>query len=109
MTSRRPLPARSASSLARRGVLLSGPALLLAGCGLLPSGDSRAPSAGGDGAAEMTDEPGASTPPPGSAATLEFDVIEVVDEIAAGNLMSRVEDSETMIHPFAQATVVAWA
>ncbi|MGO3208498.1 hypothetical protein ACT3SQ_04955 [Brachybacterium sp. AOP42-C2-15] len=107
MTSRRHLPARSASSLARRGVLLSGPALLLAGCGLLPSGDSRAPSAGGDGAAEVTDEPGASTPPPGSAATLEFDVIEVVDEIAAGNLMSRVEDSETMIHPFAQATVVA--
>src|SRR5699024_1429755 len=47
------------------------------------------------------------TPPPGTAATLEFDVIEVVDEIAAGNLMSRVEDSETMIHPSAQATVVA--
>src|SRR5699024_1685275 len=55
----------------------------------------------------MTDEAGPSTPPPGSAATLEFDVIEVADEITAGNLMSRVEDSETMIHPFAQATVVA--
>ena len=107
MTPRRPLPTPSASSLARRGVLLSGPALLLAGCGLLPSGGSQAPSADGDGAAEMTDESGAPTPPPGTAATLDFDVIEVVDEIAAGNLMSRVEDSETMIHPFAQATVVA--
>ena len=106
MTPRRSLP-RSASVLARRGVLLSGPALLLAGCGLLPSGGSQAPSADGDGAAEMTDGTEAPTPPPGTAATLEFDVIEVVDEIAAGNLMSRVEDSETMIHPFAQATVVA--
>src|SRR5699024_6400885 len=49
----------------------------------------------------------APAPPPGTAATLEFDVIEVADEITAGNLMSRVEDSETMLHPFAQATVVA--
>ena len=106
MTPRRSLP-RSASVLARRGVLLSGPALLLAGCGLLPSGGSQAPSADGDGAAEMTDGTEAPTPPPGTAATLEFDVIEVADEITAGNLMSRVEDSETMIHPFAQATVVA--
>src|SRR5699024_4950627 len=106
MTPRRSLP-RSASVLARRGVLLSGPALLLAGCGLLPSGDSQAPSADGDGAAEMTDGTEAPTPPPGTAATLEFDVIEVADEITAGNLMSRVEDSETMLHPFAQATVVA--
>src|SRR5699024_12718111 len=55
----------------------------------------------------MTDESGAPTPPPGTAATLEFDVIDVVGGIAGGNLMSRVEDSETMIHPFAQATVVA--
>src|SRR5699024_12070587 len=45
MTSRRQFRSTPAL-LARRGVLLSGPALLLAGCGLLPGGDDAAPTDG---------------------------------------------------------------
>lgn len=108
----RSLPAAPSSpALARRGVLLAGPTLLLAGCGLLPGGDADETGTGpgaadGEGAA---DEAEATTPPPGTAATLDFDVIEVADEVTAGSLMTRVEDSETLIHPFARAAVVATA
>lgn len=114
MTPRRPLSARPAptSHLARRGVLLAGPALLLAGCGLLPSGSSdEAPAGGSDAAEETAAADGAeeTTAAPGTAATLDLDAVEVVDEVVAGGLMSRVEDSETLIHPFAQATVLATA
>ena len=102
-------------SLARRGVLLAGPALLLAGCGLLPSGTADEDPAGGapdeeaadlEGAAEAEDE---SSPAPGTSATVEIDVLEVEDEMTAGGLMTRMTDSETMIHPLAQATVIASA
>ncbi|QNN82632.1 hypothetical protein H3H54_01220 [Brachybacterium sp. Z12] len=114
MTPRRPsLAPLGTTSLARRGVLLAGPTLLLAGCGLLPSGTEDEDPAGGapdeeaadlEGAAETEDE---SSPAPGTSATIEIDVLEVEDEMTAGGLMTRMSDSETMIHPHAQATVVA--
>ena len=94
-------------------MLLAGPTLLLAGCGLLPSGTEDEDPAGGapdeeaadlEGAAETEDE---SSPAPGTSATIEIDVLEVEDEMTAGGLMTRMSDSETMIHPHAQATVVA--
>jgi len=111
MTPRRlPSVPSSPIAVARRGVLIGGPALLLAGCGLLPAGGEDGTPAGGSDAAEgaePADGSGATTPPPGTAATLDFDVLEVGDEVTAGNLMSRVEDSETLIHPYAQAAVVA--
>lgn len=109
---RRPaLRPSTAPGIARRGVLVVGPALLLAGCGLLPRGegdentDGRDAADGGAEAEEASAEE--SAPPAGSVATAAFDVLEVEDETTAGRLMSRVEDSETMIHPFARATVIA--
>lgn len=114
MTSRRPAHRSSTTSeIARRGVLVAGPALLLAGCGMLPGlGEDESTAADGAGAAEDGPEAEEATqeqsaPPANTVATADFDVLEVEDETTAGRLMSRVEDSETMIHPYAQATVIA--
>ena len=114
MTPRRSFSAPLAgTALARRGVLLFGPALLLAGCGMLPSRPEDEPSAGGGPEGEAAELEGATepdeeaAPPPSTSATVDFDVIEVEDEITAGGLMSRTTDSETFIHPLAEATMVA--
>ena len=115
MTSRRP-----SATLARRGVLLSGPALLLAGCGLLPSGggSDAAPDAddtdgdGGSRPADGADGDGTTdqdAADPATSATLDITVLEVTDEVVAGGMMQRLETSETLVHPFARATVTATA
>ena len=129
MTSRRQFRSTPAL-LARRGVLLSGPALLLAGCGLLPGGDDAAPTDGttaedaDDAAAEGSVEDAADDvddaqavedadeQAPGAASTqavLDITVVEVEDEIVAGGLMQRLEGSETLRHPFAEVTVTSTA
>ncbi|MGP5715366.1 hypothetical protein [Brachybacterium tyrofermentans] len=111
---RRLLPAAARpDTLARRGVLLSAPALLLAGCGLLPSDkEDEAPQGAADGAegAEGTGGDGASSAPdPATSATVDLTAVEVTDEVIAGGLMTRLEDSETLLHPYAQVTVTATA
>lgn len=115
MPSRRPTHRCSTpSEIARRGVLVAGPALLLAGCGMLPGGEDESTAAAegssAEGGAEAEEAPQEeSAPPADTVATLDVDVLEVGDETTAGRLMSRVEDSETVIHPYAQATVIATA
>ncbi|ATG50364.1 hypothetical protein CFK38_01615 [Brachybacterium vulturis] len=105
MTPRR-LPLAPSAALARRGVLLAGPALLLAGCGLLPTGGADESSPGtGAGDAEGADEEPAVDP--ATSATLDLTTVEVSDEIVAGGLMQRLETSETLIQPYAQVTVTA--
>lgn len=109
MTSRC-VPRPTAATPARRGLLLAGPALLLAGCGLLPSAEEdQLPQGGGEdaersGEAQTSED---SAPDRPTTATLDLTVVEVADKIVAGGLMSRLEGSETLIHPYAQATVVA--
>ncbi|MDN5901505.1 MAG: hypothetical protein L0H74_15750, partial [Brachybacterium sp.] len=112
MTPRRLILAPPAA-LARRGVLLAGPALLLAGCGLLPTGgaDESSPDTGagdaegGAGDAEVgSEEPAAD---PATSATLDLTTVEVTDEVVAGGLMQRLEGSATLIQPYAQVTVTA--
>lgn len=110
MTSRRLLrPAPDA--LARRGLLLAGPALLLAGCGLLPSGSGdEAPQADGDGAdAGDGGESEETAADPSTSATLDFTALEATDETVAGGLMKALKDSETLLHPHAAITVRATA
>ncbi|MGP9745899.1 hypothetical protein [Brachybacterium sp. AOP29-B2-41] len=119
MTPRRlPLTTPRPDALARRGVLLAGPALLLAGCGLLPSGEKllpfgeedEAPSAAAEGVEDVEGEAGAElAADPATLATLDLTAVEVMNEVTAGGLMTRLKDSATLLHPFAQVTVTATA
>lgn len=114
----RSLPRSASTTLARRGILLASPALLLAGCGLMPGGDEASgagagePTAAGEagdaGSAEGGNEETAAAATSTSAVT-DVTVLEVQDEVEAGGLMQRLEDSETLRHPYAAITVTATA
>lgn len=112
MTPRR-LTLAPPADLARRGVLLAGPALLLAGCGLLPTGgadESSQDTGAGDAESGSEDVKDGSEEPaadPATSATLDLTTVEVTDEVVAGGLMQRMETSETLIQPYAQVTVTA--
>ena len=90
MTSRRPAHRSSTTSeIARRGVLVAGPALLLAGCGMLPGlGEDESTAADGAGAAEDGPEAEEATqeqsaPPANTVATADFDVLAEIERLRA--------------------------
>lgn len=88
MTPRRPSRTPSAE-IARRGVLLGGPAALLAGCGLF-----------------SPEEP---TPPPPTTAVLDIDLIEIIDPSMLTPMLGIPEVAHYMRHPRAGVQVEGWA